>query len=202
MRARRRAATWVRWRRWLLAAGCGTAAAGVGASAVFRVWPLPPDVNHAQAQAMLPTIEKFLDSPVGGFEGGGLLGADYPKLKSRTFCTATIIDIRRAGPRWRVGMVSFCAEYARRGHTLVTGTASAGDDEVMVLAGIAGRHYRVVSAVGDNWSPVPLPGWVDRHFSPGAAREINSGHWPAPPNPVVQARRAFGFPPGTKAVNV
>jgi hypothetical protein len=172
---------------------------GVGAWALFRVWPLPPDVNHAQAEAMLPPIEKFLDSPAASLTGGLL--KDYPKLKSRTFCTAAIIEIRRAGPGWRVGMRTFCAEYARRGHALVTGSASIFN-EVIVLAGAAGGHYSVVSAVGDSWSPVPDPGWVDRHFSRGAAQEINSGRGPTPPDPVVQARRAFGFPPGTKAVNV
>lgn len=147
---------------------------------------------------MLPAIEKFLDSPAAGAQTGGLLADGYPKLRSRTFCTATIIEIRRAGPRWRVGMVALCAEYARRGHTLVTGSASVFN-EVMVLAG---GHYRVVSAVSDSWSEGPDTGWVDRHFSRGAAREINSGTLPAPPDPAVQARRAFGFPPGTKAVNV
>jgi len=172
----------------------------VGAWAFFRVWPLPPDVNHAQAQAMLPTIEKFLDSR-GGSYTGGMLAVNYPKLNSRTFCTAAIIEIRRAGPRWRVGMVTWCEEYARRGHSLVTGSGSIFN-EVMVLAGAAGGDYRVVSAVGDSWAQDADPGWIDRHFSRGAAREINSRGWPALPNPAVQARRAFGFPPGTPVVNI
>jgi len=62
-----------------------------------HVWPLPADVNHAQAEAMLPTIEKFLDSRAGGYTGG-LLAVNYPKLKSRNFWIATIIEITRAGP--------------------------------------------------------------------------------------------------------
>ena len=149
---------------------------------------------------MQPAIDKFLDSPAGGNQGGGLLAESYPKLKSRTFCTAAIIEIRHDGPHWRVGMETSCAEYGRRGHTLLTGTAG-GSDEVMVLARSADGHYRVVSAVSDNWPVVPDTRWVDRHFSPGAAHEINYGTWPAPANPVVQAWRAFGFPPGTRAVN-
>jgi hypothetical protein len=149
---------------------------------------------------MLPAIEKFLDSPAGGNQGGGLLAASYPKLKSRTFCTAAIIEIRPDGPRWRVGMETDCAEYARRGDTLVTGTAG-GSDEVMVLARDPDGQYTVVSAVSDNWPVAPDYGWVDRHFSPGAAYEINYGTWPAPPSPAIQARHALGFPPGTKAVN-
>jgi hypothetical protein len=183
----------------------------VGVWAVFRVWPLPPDVNHAQAQAMLPTIERYLDSPAGGNQDGGFLAAKYPKLRPRTFCTAAIIEIRRAGPRWRVGIVTFCAEYARRDHALVSGAAwqnVSGQrylyprSEVMVLAGVAGGHYRVVSAVSHSLWTAHDPGWVDRHFSRGAAREINAGDWPAPPNPAVQARRAFGFPPGRRVVDL
>ena len=46
---------------------------------------------------MLPTIEKFLDSRAGGYTGG-LLAVNYPKLKSRNFWIATIIEITRAGP--------------------------------------------------------------------------------------------------------
>lgn len=189
------------WRRWTLAAVCACAAAGVGVWAAVRgpAGPPPPHVNHAQAQAMLPAIEKYLDSPAGGNQGGGLLAATYPKLKSRTLCTATIIEIRPDGPRWRVGMETRCAEYARRRQTLLTGTAG-GSDEVMILVRAAGSRYRVVSAVSDNWPVVPDTGWVDRHFSRGAAYEINYGTWPMPPDPVVQARRAFGFPPGTPAV--
>lgn len=188
-------------RRWLLAAGCAGAAAAASVWAATRGAAVPPPhVNHAQAQAMLPAIEKFLDSPAGGNQGGGLLAVSYPKLKSRTFCTATVIEIRPDGPRWRVGMETSCTEYARRGQTLLTGTAG-GSDEVMVVTTAPGGRYRVVSAVSDNWPVVPDPGWVDRHFSPGAAYEINYGTWPAPPDPAVQARRTFGFPPGTPAVN-
>ena len=149
---------------------------------------------------MLPTIEKYLDSPAGGNQGGGLLAATYPKLRSRTLCTATIIEIRPDGRGWRVGMETRCAEYARRGHTLLTGTAG-GSDEVMILVRAAGNRYRVVSAVSDNWPVAPDTGWVDRHFSRGAAYEINYGTWPTQPDPIVQARRVFGFPPGTPAVN-
>jgi len=189
----------MRW--WLLAAGCGALAAVVGGVFVANPMRPPlPDVNHAQARAMLPAIEKYLDSPAGGNLRGGVLAVHHPKLKPRTFCTAAIIEIRRAGSRWRVGMVTWCEEYARQGHALVSGTAGGGY-EVMVLAGAAGGHYRVVSAVSDFGPPAPDPGWVNRHFSRGAAREINSGHFPGPPDPVAQAGRFFGFPPGTQAVS-
>jgi hypothetical protein len=148
---------------------------------------------------MLPAIQKYLDVPARANQYGGLLAESYPQLHSRVFCTATIIEIRPDGRRWRVGMVTACEEYARRGHTLLTGTGG-GSDEVMVLARAAGR-YRVVSAVSDNEPIAPDPGWIDRHFSRAAAYEINYGTWPAPSDPAVLARRAFGFPPGTPAVN-
>jgi hypothetical protein len=149
---------------------------------------------------MLPVIEKYLDSPAGGNQGGGMLAVSFPRLRARTFCTAAIIEIRHDGPRWRVGMETDCGEFARRGKTLVEGT-QGGSDEVMVLARAAGGQYRVVSAVSDGYPVVPDISWVDRHFSPGAAYELNYGTWPASPDPAVQARQAFGFPPGTPVVN-
>jgi hypothetical protein len=115
------------------------------------------------------------------------------------FCTAAIIEIRPARSGWRVGMETDCTEYARRGDTLLEGTG-AGEDEVMVLAG-SGSSYRVVSDVNDDYPITPDDRWVDRHFSRAAAYEINYGIPPAPPDPAVQARQAFGFPPGTKAVD-
>lgn len=138
--------------------------------------PVPPAVNRAQARLMLPAIATYLDSPAGGNQGGYLTGA-FPQLKPRVFCTAAIIEIRRDGSTWRVGMQTACGEYARRGDTLLEGTAG-GNQEVMVLAGNGG--YRAVSAAASD-PTVPDPRWVDQHFSAGAAAEINDGSWPVPP---------------------
>jgi hypothetical protein len=63
----------------------------------------------------------------------------------------------------------------------------------------SGAGYRVVSL--DTGPDFYDPGWVDSHFSPGAAAEINGPNSPEPPDPVSQAWRAFGFPRGTKARN-
>jgi hypothetical protein len=142
-----------------------------------------------------PVIEKYLDSPAGGNQGGGMLAVSFPKLKSRTFCTAAILEIRRDGARWRVGMETDCGEYARRGNTLVAGT-EAGADEVMVLARAADGQYRVVAAVSDNYPVVPDYGWVDRHFSPGAAYELNYGTWPAGSEPGRAGQAGLRVPAG------
>jgi hypothetical protein len=192
----------VRYARvWLLVAGSAVVAlcAGLGLWVAGRRphEPQRPHVNAAQALAMLPAIEAYLDSPAGRNQGG-MLAQLYPKLHSRVFCTATIIEIRPASRGWRVGMETDCTEYARRGDTLLEGTG-AGEDEVMVLAG-SGTNYRVVSDVNDAYPITPDDRWVDRHFSRAAAHEINYGTWPDPPDPAVQARLAFGLPPGAKAV--
>ncbi len=97
-------------RAWSLALSC----AGVLAAAAIAVilWspgqgPIPPPVNRAQARSMLPAIETYLDSPAGGNQGGYLTDT-FPRLKPRVFCTAAIIEIRRDGSSWRVGMQIGC----------------------------------------------------------------------------------------------
>jgi hypothetical protein len=101
-----------------------------------------------------------------------------------------------AGDMLEAGMETGCGEYARRGSTLLQGTAGGGE-EVMTLSR-QGHRYRVVSAEsgGDAYDP----GWINSHFSAAAAAEINDGTQPDPPDPAVQARRALGFPPGTQTV--
>ncbi|HEY3908230.1 MAG TPA: hypothetical protein VGM14_30280 [Streptosporangiaceae bacterium] len=60
-----------------------------------------------------------------------------------------------------------------------------------------GSGFHVVSLVtGEVYDD---PGWVNSHFSPGAAAEINGPNSPEPPDPIRQAWRAFGFPRGTKS---
>ncbi len=186
-------------RAWSMVLGC--AATLAAAATAMILWspghgPLLPGLDRAQARLMLPAIEAYLDSPAGGNQGGYLTDA-FPELKPRVFCTAAIIEIRRDGSGWRVGMQTACGEYARRGDTLLEGTAG-GNTEVIVLAG-NGSRYRVTSAASSD-PTVPDPRWVDRHFSAGAAVEINGGLWPVPPNPAVQARRAFGLPPRARTV--
>jgi hypothetical protein len=95
-------------------------------------------------------------------------------------------------------MAANCGEFARRGNTLLEGTSGyPGIGEVMILSGHAGR-YRVLSL------QVGPPHWdqacVNSHFSAGAAREVLSANPPTAPDPISQAWRGLGFPPGTSAV--
>jgi hypothetical protein len=133
---------------------------------------------------------------VAGGNDGGMLHDLYPRLHPRVFCTAVIIEIRPIGHMLEAGMETGCGEYARRGSTLLEGTAG-GAEEVMTLSR-QGHRYEVVSAesIGDAYDP----GWINSHFSAAAAAEINDGTQPGPPDPDAQARRALGFPPGTKTV--
>ena len=97
-------------------------------------------------------------------------------------------------------MMANCGEFARRGTTLVEGSAGyPGIGEVMSLSGRAGR-YRVLSfQLGPTAAD---PAWIDSHFSPAAAAEMLSANPPTAPDPISQAWRAFGFPPGTPAVQI
>ena len=165
-----------------------------------------PVPDRAQAQAMLPVIDAYLDRDAGRLGFGGALSA---RLKPRTFCDASIIEIRpgetlsSAGVpplvlSWRVGIVMNCGEFARRGPTLLEGSAGyPGIGEVVTLAGGGSGRYRARSL--DVGPPYYDSSWVHAHFSPGAAALV-LGEKVTAPDPARQARRAFGFPPATRAV--
>ena len=157
-------------------------------------WYRHPPVDQAQARAMQPVIDAYVHEHGGQFG----LGRLDPRLKPEVFCNAGIVEIRPDGPSWRVGMVLNCGEFARRSSTLIEGSSGyPGIGEVMVLSGSPG-HYRVVSL-----DPGPSgydPAWVHRNFSSLAARWILSTEPPTAPDPIGQARQAFGFPAGTPAV--
>lgn len=164
-----------------------------------------PALNQAQATAMLPAIDAYLDRDASRLGGGGDLSS---KLKPRTFCDASIIEIRpgemlaSAGVRpfvlsWRVGIVTFCAEFARRGPTLLEGPGGYPSlGEVITVAGGPG-DYRAGSL--DVGPPFWDPSWVHARFSPRGATLVLNEKVTAP-DPVRQARRVFGFPPATRAV--
>lgn len=146
---------------------------------------------------MLPVINAYLDRDAAVHQAFGGLS---PQLKPRVFCDARIIEIRPDGPRWRVGMVVKCGQFARRGHSLAEGAAGyPGIGEVMVLSR-RGGHYQALSL--DVGPPYYSRTWVERNFSHGAAAWLLNANPPSAPDPVRQAWRAFGFPAGTRAVQV
>jgi hypothetical protein len=158
-------------------------------------WYRHPSVNQAQAGAMQPVIDAYMHEHGGQLGLGGTLD---PRLKPEVFCNAGIIEIRPDGPSWRVGMMLNCGEFARRGSTLLEGSSGyPGIGEVMVLSGSPG-HYRVLSL--DLGPPGYDPAWVHQNFSSLGARWLLSSDPPTAPDPVDQARRAFGFSAGTSAV--
>ncbi len=90
-----------------------------------------------------------------------------------------------------------CGEFARRGHTLLEGSAGYPSlGEVITLAGHEAPYRARSLDVGpSSWDP----SWVHAHFSPRAAAVILSEKVTAP-DPAGQACRAFGLPPATRAV--
>ena len=165
-----------------------------------------PALNQRQARAMLPVIDAYLDRDAGRLGFGGALS---PRLRPRIFCDATIVEIRpgetlsSAGVppftlSWRVGIVMNCGEFARRGHTLLEGSAGYPSlGEVITLAGHDAPYQARSLDVGPESRD---PSWVRAHFSPGAAAVI-LGEKITAPFPVRPACRAFGLPPDTRAVD-
>ena len=171
---------------------CALMAAVVG-GAVW--WFRHPAVDQAQARAMQPAIDAYMHEHGEQLGLGGTLDA---RLRPEVFCDAGIIEIRPDGPRWRVGMTLNCGEFARRGNTLTEGSSGYPSiGEVMVLSGSPG-HYRVLSL--ELGPPGYDPAWVHQNFSSLAARWMLSMYPPTAPDPIGQARQAFGFPAGTSAV--
>lgn len=159
-------------------------------------WNRHPAVNQAQARAVQPVIDAYMHDHPDQFGFGDVMNAG---LTPELFCDATIIEIRPDGPRSRAGMMTFCGEYARRGNTLIE--TSIGYDIAIaeLMTSGPGLHYRVLSLQTDptdGYDPV----WVHENFSRLAAQWILSTDPPTAPDPIAQARQAFGFPPGTLAV--
>ena len=124
-----------------------------------------------------------------------------PRLKPGVFCVATIIEIRTRGPHWRVGMKLGCGEYARRGSILLE-AFQGGDFDVIadVMTSGHGGRLRVLSLdLGLDAYP-GYPAWVHENYSSRAARWLLSDDSPIAPDPIGQARRAFGFPADYPAV--
>lgn len=171
---------------------CALIAAAMGGVAW---WYRHPAVDQTQARAMQPVVDAYMHEHAVQL---GLSGTLDLRLKPETFCDAAIIEIRPDGPWWRVGMVLNCGEFARLGSTLIEGMSGYPSlAEVMVLSGQRG-HYRVLSL--DMGSPGYDPAWIHQNFSRLAAQWLLSSDPPAAPDPIVQARRAFGFPAGAPAV--
>lgn len=178
--------------RWLALGCAGVLAAGVGVTVWLVSGPAP--LNRAQARAMLPAVNAYLDKNAGKLRYGWL----DPRLKPRMFCDASIIGITPDGLRWRVSIVMNCGEYARRGNTLLQGAGGyPGIGEAMILSGHRGDYQGLSLKVGP---PHYDKAWVDQNLSPSAAAEVLSANPPTAPEPIYLAWRAFGFPAGTHAV--
>jgi hypothetical protein len=182
--------------RWSTLITVGVVCALMAVVVVGVVWWFRhPAVDQAQARAMQPVIDAYMHQHGEQLGFGGSLG---PRLRPEVFCDAGLIEIRPDGPRWRVGMVLNCGEFARRGSTLIEGRSGYPSiGEVMVLSGSPG-HYRVLSL--DLGPPGYDPAWVHQNFSSLAARWMLSTEPPTAPDPIGQACQAFGFPAGTPAV--
>jgi hypothetical protein len=179
---------------WLAVGGVAVVIAGCCA-AVWLTGGGPILVSDsAQAQAMMPAVVAYLESPA--YRHGGLgdyTVADYASGRVRWLCGAALVEARPDGGQWRAGMDVACGDYDRRDGTMYMEDGGDMGHVVMVLSGSA--RYQVVSAASEN-GVVPDPAWIDQHFSALAAFEINSGHAPMAAMPDDRALLAFGCAPG------
>jgi hypothetical protein len=176
---------------------CTGLACAVMAVAVAGIawWNRHPAVDQAQAQAIEPVIETYMHKNAAQFGIGEVLDS---RLKPQVFCDVNIIEISPEGSRFRVGMIMNCAEYARRGNLLIEGSMGNFTSVGQVMIPAHSRQYRVLSV-----DPGPDgydPAWVHQNFSPLAARWLLSSDPPTASDPISQADKALGFPPGTQAV--
>jgi hypothetical protein len=189
MRSRR---TW-----WLTASAAAIAAAGCRAAVGLggQGPALIPD--PARARAMMSAIIAYLDSPayrpVGPAE---YPAADYQAGRVRWLCNAALVEVRPDGGRWLAGMDVACGDYDRHGARVYLEDGGDTGHVVMVLAG--GSHYHVMSAASEGGIS-GNPAWIDQHFSPRAAAEVNNGGGgPLASMPDDQALVAFGCSPGVR----
>lgn len=171
---------------------CALLAAVVGGVAW---WYRHPAVNQAQARAVQPVIDAYMHHDGIQLGLGGVLDS---RLKPEVFCDANIIEIRTRGPHWRVGMTLGCGECARHGNTLIDAFQGYFDAIADVMPSADGRRVTLLSV--DLGPPGYDPAWVHENFSSLAARWLLSTDPPTAPDPVGQARQAFGFPAGYPAV--
>jgi hypothetical protein len=174
--------------RWAVMALMGVLAGVLGLVIARR--DARPAVSERQASEMLPVIDACIDQHTeAALSGWGYLD---PELRPRILCDAAIVEIRQDAARWRVGIVMNCGGFARRGNALVEGASGCpGIGEVMVLSRQSGAYCGVSLQVGP---PALDQNWVDQNFSASAVSWLLSATPPTAPDPVTQARRAFGLP--------
>ena len=170
-------------------------ASAVGIWLVLRLIP-PSAITDPQAEAILPVIDGYVDQHAGTLlNGWGYLD---PPLKSRVLCEASVLEISPEGDRWRVGLQLNCGEFARQGHKLVEGSSGyPAIADLATLTKIAGRYHMDSAEIGPpSWDK----SWADQNFSSRVAAWILGTDPPTAPDPISQAWKAFGFRPGTPAV--
>ena len=134
-------------------------------------WNRHPAVNQAQARAVQPVIDAYMHDHAAQFGFGDVMNAG---LTPELFCDATIIEIRPDGPRSRVGMMTFCGEYARRGNTLIE--AAIGYDIAIAELMTSGLRAALSGAVPANGPHRRLrPGMGARELL-SAGRPVDSEH--------------------------
>lgn len=128
--------------------------------------PAPPHVDAALEHSVLPAVDRYVVTAPQGPLGGDRPAGDDPS-GPRGFCTERVVEIRPAGTALQVGLVAWCAHYARNGAKLteLDGGVTAG-----VLTVAQDTTPRVTGA---SWEPDDtLSTWAPAHFSAAGAAEV------------------------------
>ncbi len=165
--------------------------AGVGLLVVAAAWWIVDEmqpVDEDVVREALPVIDEHLRASAWK----GILSSTPGVEGIRWVCTEKVIETLPDGERFRVGLVAYCEEFARRDGALVAGSAFHQPAVYLVERGELG--YRVISREvakdGAGYSPS-----VRAMFSWSGAKRVLDGVGPDSPSSVAAA--AFGLPPDT-----
>jgi hypothetical protein len=179
------------------AVGLALALAGAGALA----WWFASDLAAPEVD---PTLERAVRSVVDEhLSRGPWPGYLANRRGSAWFCSADMIELRREGAELKVGLLALCQEYARAGDELLCGSGEHGPKLVTLVSsnsgpGPARYEVRHVQSARDGASYWPS---VQQMFSRAGQAELRRLEAQVRPSeladPAVEARQAFGLPPGT-----
>jgi hypothetical protein len=145
-----------------------------------------PDVDPAEARAVLPVIDSAL-------QRGPWRGALAGRPESRWFCAEHVVEIRHEDAALKVGLDTLCEEYAPTTGALLRGSGE-GSPKLVTLS-VDGREVHRVETPPDG----SLAAWAAEAFSTRGQAELRhrqqEERTAMADLTAAEARQAFGLPP-------
>ncbi|GAA4593993.1 hypothetical protein GCM10023194_59740 [Planotetraspora phitsanulokensis] len=157
-------------------------------------------VDSSTRTALMDAADHFLETDPARSEYGYLVN-EKPALHPRMFCHEDLIEVRRKDPQLLVGLIAWCEELARSGHTLVVGTGYGGP-LLLTMQSVNGRF--IVQHVDEPTDGAGYESSTRALFSPeGAPRAIGleGAGSDLEKEIYAEARRTFGLPQDAEVVS-